>query len=96
MRRVQIKASIEGRPAPRPADPRNALPVAMMYDADLFRAGLEITSLLTSPQELMARPGMIDRIMAVAGAHETVAPPGPSRGELFRILASAKERRAVA
>jgi hypothetical protein len=93
---AQIKASIEGRPAPRPADPLAALQVAMMYDADLFRAALEITSLLALPQEIMARPGVIDRIIEVARAHEAVAPPGPSRGELLRILASGGQRRAVA
>ena len=93
---AQIKASIEGRPAPRPADPLAALQVAMMYDADLFRAALEIVSLLSLPHELMARPGVIDRITEVARAHEAVPPPGPSRGEVLRILASGGQRRAVA
>jgi hypothetical protein len=67
----------------------------MMYDADLFRAALEIVSLLRLPQELMAR-GMIDRIMEVARTHEAVSPPGPSRGDLLRILASEGKRRAAA
>ena len=93
---ARIKASIEGRPAPRPAEPVAALQVAMMYDADLFRAALEIVSLLRLPQELMARPGIIDRIMEVARTREAVPPPGPSRGELLRILASGGKRRAAA
>jgi len=93
---AQIKAAIEGRAAPRPADPLATLQVAMMYDADLFRAALEIVSLLRLPQELMARPGMIDRIMEVARTHEAVPPPGPSRGDLLRILASGGKRRAAA
>jgi hypothetical protein len=59
----------------------------MMYDADLFRAANEMRSLLALPQEVMARPGVVDRIMEVAGAHEAVMPPGPSREELFRMLA---------
>jgi len=86
-RTAQINALIEGRPQPRPTDPRNALPIAMMYDADLFRAAIEINSLLALPQEVMARPGVIDRIMEVAGSYEAWAPPGPSRDELLRILA---------
>ncbi len=95
-RSAQIKASIEGRPAPRPADPLAALQVAMMYDADLFRAALEIISLLTSPQELMARSGLVNRIMEAARTHKAVPLPGPSRGEVLRILAGRGQRRAVA
>jgi 2-polyprenyl-6-methoxyphenol hydroxylase-like FAD-dependent oxidoreductase len=88
---AQIHALIGGRPALQPTDPpariRNALLVAMMHDADLFRAYAEIVSLLALPQEVMARPGVIDRIMEVAGTHEAVTPPSPSRDELLRMLA---------
>ncbi len=88
---AQVNALIKGRPTPQPTDPRariaKALLVAMMYDADLFRAGAEMRSLLALPQEVMARPGVVDRIMEVAGAHEAVIPPGPSREELLRMLA---------
>jgi hypothetical protein len=38
----------------------------MMYDADLFRAATECRALLALPQEVLARPGMADRIMEVA------------------------------
>jgi hypothetical protein len=59
----------------------------MTYDAALFRASLEITSLLALPEEVLARPGVADQIMEVAGAHEPVMPLGPSRDELLRMLA---------
>jgi hypothetical protein len=59
----------------------------MMYDADLFRAANEIRSVLTLPQEVMARPGLVDRIMEVASTHDAVTPPGPSREELLQMLA---------
>jgi 2-polyprenyl-6-methoxyphenol hydroxylase-like FAD-dependent oxidoreductase len=86
-----VNALIEGRPEPeQPADPRarvaNALSVAMMYDADVYRAAAEMRSVLALPQEVMAWPGMVDRIMEVAGTHEAVNPPGPSRQELLRML----------
>jgi hypothetical protein len=58
-----------------------------MYDADLFRASNEFRSLLALPQEVMARPGVVDRIMEVADAHEAFMPPGPSREELLHVLA---------
>jgi 2-polyprenyl-6-methoxyphenol hydroxylase-like FAD-dependent oxidoreductase len=88
---AQVNALIEGRPAPQSTDPRaqiaNALNVAMMYDADLFRAAVEMRSLLALPQEVMARAGMVDRIMKVAGNHEVVPLPGPSREELLSMPA---------
>jgi hypothetical protein len=88
---ARFNASINGRPQPQPTDPRarvaKALSVAMMYNADVFRAANEIRSMLTLPQEVMARPGVVDRIMEVASAHEAVAPPGPSRQELLHMLA---------
>lgn len=90
-RLARLKAFIERRPEPQPTDPRariaNALLVAMMYDADLFRASTEFRSLLALPQEVMARPGVVDRIMEVAGTHEAVKPPGQSREELLHMLA---------
>jgi 2-polyprenyl-6-methoxyphenol hydroxylase-like FAD-dependent oxidoreductase len=88
---AQVNAFIEGRLVPeQPVDPRarisSAFSVAMMYDADLFRAALELRSLLALPHEVMARPGMVDRILEVASDHEAVNPPGPSRRELLRML----------
>jgi 2-polyprenyl-6-methoxyphenol hydroxylase-like FAD-dependent oxidoreductase len=88
---ARFKALIEGRLEPQPTDPRarvgKALSVAMMYDADLFRAANEMRSLLALPQEVMARPGLVDRILEVAGTHEAVITPGPSRKELLEMLA---------
>jgi len=88
---AQTNALIEGRPGPQPKDPLarigDALLVAMMYDPDLFRAFLEVAALLALPQEVLARPGMVDRIMEVAGSHEPVMPPGPTREELLHMLA---------
>ncbi|MBV8275729.1 MAG: FAD-dependent oxidoreductase, partial [Verrucomicrobia bacterium] len=89
---AQVNALIEGRPAaPQSTDSRaqiaNALSVAMMHDADLYRAAAEMRSVLALPQEVMARPGMVDRIVEVASTHEAVNPPGPSREELLSMLA---------
>src|SRR5215469_5409117 len=88
---TRFRVSIEGRSEPQPTDPRarvaKALSVAMMYDPDVYRAAVEMRSVLALPQELMARPGVVDRIMEVAGNHEAVNPPGPSRDELLGMLA---------
>ena len=89
-RKEQLDASIDGRPR-APADPaalaRRALPVAMMDDADLFRAFAEITAMLTPLQQVMTRPGLIDRIMRVTGGRHPAPPPGPSRDQVLRMLA---------
>jgi hypothetical protein len=58
----------------------------MMYDADIFRAAVEMRSLLAFPQEVMARPGLVDRIKEVAASHELAVPQSPSRQELLQML----------
>jgi len=76
---------------PEPTDPaarvRAAFTIAMRYDADVFRAFSEITALLTLPREVMSRPGLVDSILQAARGRELVAPPGPSRAELLRMMA---------
>jgi 2-polyprenyl-6-methoxyphenol hydroxylase-like FAD-dependent oxidoreductase len=86
-----VNALIEGRTEPvQPVDPRaqiaKALSIAMMYDADLFRAAMEMRSMLALPQNVMARDGVVDRITEVAATHEAVTAGGPSRQELLRML----------
>jgi hypothetical protein len=58
----------------------------MLYDADLFRAFIEIVSMLATPQQVLARPGMTDRIAAVAAEHEEVVIPGPTRADVLASL----------
>jgi 2-polyprenyl-6-methoxyphenol hydroxylase-like FAD-dependent oxidoreductase len=86
-RTAQINAAIHGQPAPQVAGPDAALDTAMRYDADSFRASLEILSLLALPQEVLARPGVEEHAREVAGAHDQISPSGPSRPELLRMLA---------
>jgi 2-polyprenyl-6-methoxyphenol hydroxylase-like FAD-dependent oxidoreductase len=87
LRTAQITAAISGRPAPPVQGPSAALAVAMMHDATQFRAGLEITSLLALPEQVFARPGVVDRVMKLADIHPPVEPPCPSRSELVTMLA---------
>ena len=91
MRGARLVAAAEGRALPEPSDPpariRTALPIASQFDADLFRAFIEMTSLLALPSEVLGRPGLVDRILEVVGRRPPPAPPGPSRAETLRILA---------
>ncbi len=84
---AQIAAVIERRVVPAPTGLGDFLPITMHYDADLFRAFLDIRALLALAQELLARPGLAERILEVAGTHELPVPPGPSREELLQMLA---------
>jgi len=60
--------------------------VAMLYDADVFRAFIEMVGMLALPQEVLSRPGMAERIMKVAADHDVFAVPGPSRADVLGIL----------
>ncbi|MBV9580584.1 MAG: hypothetical protein JO057_18535 [Chloroflexi bacterium] len=84
---AQIRSAIQGQPEVLPSRPGETLPMVMMYDAELFRAFLEINSLLALPRDVMARPGMAARIMEVAAEHPPEPLPGPSREELLRLVA---------
>jgi len=86
-RAAQIAAVIEGR-SPREPDPAGAplmdLLAAMTWDADVFRAYLEMVAMLAPPQEIMSRPGLADKISGVRRAPWLA--PGPSRGQLLKML----------
>ena len=40
--------------------------VAMAYDPEVYRAFLDVIGVITLPQEAFSRPGLVDRMMAVA------------------------------
>jgi flavin-dependent dehydrogenase len=64
-----------------------ALPAAIPNDPDVFRAFVETRACLATLREVLARPGMVDRILALAEEHEAVRPPGPDREQLLALLA---------
>ena len=89
-RLAQLDAAA-GRPVTPPAGGPAAgvsrdLAVAMLYDPDLFRAFLEIIAMLAPPPEVLGRPGLADRIAAVAAEHEEFVMPGPTRAEVLGML----------
>ena len=61
---------------------------AAPYDAEIFRWLLEMSGCFTLPEELLARPGVIERIKKVAAAIPAAPPPRPMpRVELEKLLA---------
>lgn len=90
-RHTEIAALRDGDDPPPPADEagavRAAMTTAMLYDADVFRAFLEMMSCLTLPDQVFTRPGMVERVLRVAGEAEPFDMPGPSREELLALVA---------
>jgi len=84
--RVVEMDALRAGDAPPPPDPRTtALERAVMHDADVFRAMLEVRMCLATPQEVFARPGFAERVDAHAD-EEPMQMPGPSREELTQLL----------
>jgi 2-polyprenyl-6-methoxyphenol hydroxylase-like FAD-dependent oxidoreductase len=94
-RKAQIDASIAGgSAAPDTAAPGHdgdagwaEMQLAMLYDPDVFRAFLEIMSVLALPGEIMARPGFSEQVAKSAAGREVFEMPGPSRADLLQSLA---------
>ncbi|ALG08293.1 NAD(P)/FAD-dependent oxidoreductase [Kibdelosporangium phytohabitans] len=86
----QVAAVVNGHPVETPADgerPAHDLFVAGYHDADLFRVILESGLMATPLEELLARPGVVDRATVAAKGLEMPVPAGPARPELLRMLA---------
>jgi 2-polyprenyl-6-methoxyphenol hydroxylase-like FAD-dependent oxidoreductase len=90
-RRQQLDARRDGA-APLPSADRKGtllagLPVTAMGDADVFRAMLETRCCLATPEAVVARPEIAERILA-HGPAVPPAPPGPDREQLLALLAA--------
>jgi hypothetical protein len=93
-RYVAVQAAIEGREIPGPADNdpaakmQTAFATAAAYDPDIARASLEVFGCLTLPHEVLARPGMLDKVMSVAAGREAPETAGPTRAELVALVSA--------
>jgi 2-polyprenyl-6-methoxyphenol hydroxylase-like FAD-dependent oxidoreductase len=89
VRLAEMDAHRAGRepepPTDRHAVLRTALFAAMARDADVFRGGLEIIGCLAHAEEVLARPGMAERVMALQS--DAAAMPAPARDEVLRLVA---------
>lgn len=65
---------------------RGALLTAMLHDPELFRAFLASRAVLTPLSETFAQAGVAERTLELAGEHERMALPGPSREDLLTLL----------
>jgi hypothetical protein len=62
------------------------LAAAAPYDADLFRAFLEIFTCLALPQEVFQRPAIREKVER--SDHQAMPVPGPGRQQLLDLLSA--------
>jgi hypothetical protein len=88
---AEIEAIRNGLEPPGPPTFEAGLAVSlfrvMPFDAELLRAGLEMIGCLALPDEVFARPGIVDKVVALAEANPPQPVPGPTREELLRLVA---------
>jgi 2-polyprenyl-6-methoxyphenol hydroxylase-like FAD-dependent oxidoreductase len=88
-RLAEVHAHIAGEPY-RPADPAwdtaGALQMSAGLDPDCFRALLSIVGVLRTPQEALAEPGLLDKVMALGADWRDVPDLGPNRKELLSVV----------
>lgn len=79
-----------GQEVPPPTHPQAQVQQAMMtarlFDPVVFRGSLEIMGCLARPEEVLGRPGMIERVLEAASSRERPPVPGPSREEILKLM----------
>jgi 2-polyprenyl-6-methoxyphenol hydroxylase-like FAD-dependent oxidoreductase len=86
-RTAEIRAAIDGDDVAPPTGLAGALARAMAFDADVFRAAMDINALHALPEDVFARPGMAPRITDIAAKMGAAPPPpGPSRDEVLALM----------
>jgi 2-polyprenyl-6-methoxyphenol hydroxylase-like FAD-dependent oxidoreductase len=94
-RLAEIDADIAGVPY-RTDDQRwfvgKALFAASLADPDLIRDYAAIGGLLTTPDQVLSRPGVLDRVMALGASAPQYPLPGPSRADLLAALGTGADR----
>jgi flavin-dependent dehydrogenase len=76
----------QGTVRPRPDSLMNRFVTAAPYDPDLFRGFMETINCAAPPREVLARPGIRERIEKLGGV-PPVNSPGPDRARLLDLLA---------
>src|SRR6185312_8123640 len=88
-RLAEINGEITGQPY-EPGDPAwdfsKALYAAAACDPDVLRAYTSVAALLAMPADVLAEPGMLDKVISVGSAAPRYSAPAPARAELLAAL----------
>jgi 2-polyprenyl-6-methoxyphenol hydroxylase-like FAD-dependent oxidoreductase len=87
-RLAEIDALLEGRPfEPTPGFAiTKTLMAAAGKDPEMLRAFLSLAGVLALPEEILSRPGVLERAVELGGGWRDEALPGPSRDELVALV----------
>jgi 2-polyprenyl-6-methoxyphenol hydroxylase-like FAD-dependent oxidoreductase len=85
---AEMDAIRNGRPLPPADSPMARLVIAAGTDPDAFRALLETVLCTALPREVLARPGMLERIDRACADAPPRPAPGPDRRRLLELLAA--------
>jgi flavin-dependent dehydrogenase len=90
-RLAEIEAGIEGK-AYDPGDPEWEMVQALQYaagqDFDVLRAFLKIVGVLELPADVMAAPGVFEKVIELGAGWRDAEVPAPTREELLAIVAA--------
>lgn len=76
-----------GTPTPNDAERiADVMQGSVLLDPVITRGFAEVFSCFATGDEVMARPGFLDRVMACADRVSTAPPPGPNRAELLELV----------
>lgn len=84
-RAARMDALRKGGEPPAPDPVAAAVASAMMRDPDVFRGMLETAMCMALPEEVLARPGFMDKVNASAG-RRVWKTPGPDRATLLELV----------
>lgn len=88
-RLAEIDAQIAGRRY-ETDDPTwaatKAVEKASMLDGDVLRAFARVASVQELPEQALAEPGLLDKVVTLGAGWEGDVPPGPGRDELVAIV----------
>lgn len=90
-RYAEMDALREGREPPPPltdefSQKEDVFWRAMAFDADLFRAAMEIVGAITLPSQVFERSELIDKARAIVAEQPGFDMPGPGRADLLALL----------
>jgi hypothetical protein len=88
-RLAEIEGDITGQPY-RTADPAWAITKAMeaaaSRDPHVLRAHSSIAAFIATPEEVLAEPGLLDKVVSLGADVPRHSGPGPTRAELLAAI----------
>jgi hypothetical protein len=91
LRAPEVEANLQGLPDPfDPSDPSVAGPRAFAsashYDPEVLQSFFEVVGCFSLPGEVLARDGVLERVIEVAQSTPPYISQGPTRAELEQLL----------